>query len=528
MLTPRGEVPDAVAGRLSMAELDALLRRPVRRRAVLGAAMAGAAGPLLWTPPARASSDLRLGSARLAYGADPTTEMSVTFSASGAFRGATVVYGGRQDDLGGSRTAEMRAVRGTASRYGRALLTGLTPGTRYFYRIRADGQDGPTGTFHTAPATPGAFRFTAFADQGVTAAAGRAVARVAALNPAFHLVAGDLCYAEEGGLGQPGDLLVPRVWDDWFEQVEPLSARVPWMCAAGNHEMEPGFGPQGYTGMLDRLTLPGNGAPGCPATYSFRYGNVGVLALDSNDVSYEIPANLGYSGGAQVSWLERTLAGMRAPGSDIDFVVAFFHHCPYASSSAHGSEGGVREKWVPLFDRYAVDLAISGHNHCYERSMPLRGGKVTGTTFEEIDSAAGTTYLTVGGGGRDLNKGFGVPGNADRARVSVAPHRNIVEDVTWSLPSRAVAHSFAVVDVAPPPQPGLSTSMTLRVLRVDDGVELDRVTLRRPAGFRSTAAAGGTDRGGELGWVLGGGATALAVGAAGYGAAAYRRRRDAP
>ena len=52
----------------------------------------------------------------------------------------------------------------------------------------------------------------------------------------------------------------------------------------------------------------GNGPANCPSVYSFSYGNVAVLSLDANDVSYEITANTGYSGGAQNGWAERQLA----------------------------------------------------------------------------------------------------------------------------------------------------------------------------------------------------------------------------
>ena len=69
-----------------------------------------------------------------------------------------------------------------------------------------------------------------------------------------------------------------------------------------------------------------------------RAGNVGVVSLDANDVSFEIPANNGYTGGAQVTWLGATLASLRKqPG--IDFIVAYFHHCAYCTCAVHGSEG---------------------------------------------------------------------------------------------------------------------------------------------------------------------------------------------
>ena len=45
------------------------------------------------------------------------------------------------------------------------------------------------------------------------------------------------------------------------------------------------------------------GPPGCPSVQSFVYGNVAVLSLDANVVSYEITANTGYPV-APNSWVD--------------------------------------------------------------------------------------------------------------------------------------------------------------------------------------------------------------------------------
>jgi 3',5'-cyclic AMP phosphodiesterase CpdA len=44
-----------------------------------------------------------------------------------------------------------------------------------------------------------------------------------------------------------------------------------------------------------------------------------------------------------------------------------------SSKAGNGSDKGIREAWLPLFDRYAVDLVLCGHDHDYERSYPVRG-----------------------------------------------------------------------------------------------------------------------------------------------------------
>ena len=96
-----------------------------------------------------------------------------------------------------------------------------------------------------------------------------------------------------------------------------------------------------------------------------------MISVDANDLSYEIPTNLGYSGGAQQSWVERTLGAWRID-STIDFIVMFMHHCAFSTSGAHASDLGVRALVGTLSDQYQVDLVLSGHNHQAERTNPIR------------------------------------------------------------------------------------------------------------------------------------------------------------
>jgi hypothetical protein len=326
------------------------------------------------------------------------------------------------------------------------------------------------------------------------------VASVAHRHPAFHLLAGDIAYADRTGRGAPPartadathDAFVPLLWNNYFAEIDAVARSVPWMVAAGNHDMEAAYSNDGYDGLQHRFALPGNGPPICPAVYSFVYGNVGVISLDANDVSFEIRANLGYSGGAQTAWLAKALA-ILTQDSRVDFIVVFFHHCAYCTGRTHGSEGGVRKDWVPLFDRYHVDLVINGHNHLYERTDPLRGGAVTrpAPTGETVrPKSDGTTYLTVGGGGRDVAR-FPVANSfarheskIDQVRTQVwdSPESLVHQDVGWSR-SRYAGYSLAAVDVKPAPAGHLS-SMTVKVL-AENGVEIDRVRLERIAGHRA-------------------------------------------
>jgi hypothetical protein len=367
----------------------------------------------------------------------------------------------------------------------------------------------------------------------------------------FNLQAGDLCYAQaEGDIqpiinpdgphgSQPGDQNTPQppahsggwdyydpwIWSSWFPMIEASSASIPWMVTTGNHEPElfssavaadrvtvANYEPLGYGGLVKRMDLPRTGPSGCPSVYSFTYGNVGVISLDANELSWEIQGLLGYSHGAQVRWLEETLAAWRRGGT-VDFIVAFFHECAFSTCDGHSSDGGVRAKLAPLFSRFQVDLAVQGHNHVYERTNPLvydtRTNSATSSQQAvarsprepaEIDPARdGTSYVTVGTAGtprygwsnpRETDRNFAAgPGSGSTVTANAAQQTGPYvaeqdfsqrfETVDWSQ-ARYADYGFIALDVVPA-RPGQRTTMTLRFIN-QQGRELDRAVFTRTAG----------------------------------------------
>ncbi len=501
-----------------MAEQHELLQARVSRRGVLKGAALLSAGPLLLRTAA-ASAAAPMGARWIGYGDDPQTTMNVNTSIASSFRNATVEYG-VDGSFGQSAQFDVGGVAGVTTRYGSARLTGLTPGTQYSYRVRVDGQSSATATFATAPAQPGPFTFTAFGDEGTSQVSSAIVGQLKAVQPRFHLLAGDLCYADIGGKGLPTDEFKPKQWDRWLSIIEPVAASTPWMTAVGNHDMEPGFGAQGYDGYLARFALPRTGATGCPSTYHFRYGAVAFIQVDSNDVSWEIPHNLGYSHGTQDTWLESVLRQYRQPGSGIDFIVVTMHHCAYSTARSHGSEGGVRARWTGLFDKYSVDLVISGHNHSYERSHPIRAGHVTeqSPSGSSINSTRGTTYLTVGGGGASLNT-LGFTRGSYLLSDPGTAHTHKFETIQGTAFSALTDQSYcyAVCKVTPG-SPGVSPTLAITI-NDPNGNRLDTVRLVRAGAESSTVTDSGGGGGSDTGLVIGvgaGAATLAAVGGAGY------------
>ncbi|MGW3096596.1 purple acid phosphatase family protein [Streptomyces sp. NPDC001102] len=517
-------IPPRLAQRMSMAEQHEYLRTKLvpRRTLVTAGAVAvgglltgcgsggGAPGTATRSPRASSSASAVDGSAlspfgrHLAFGADPKTQMRVSWQVPLAVRGPYVRLGVRPDDLGRRVPAEVRGlhtpgvtgVRPALQQYYlHAALDGLLPGTTYYYGAGHEGFDpaapahrSTIASFRTAPAAPERFVFTAFGDQGVSQAADANDHLVLRRKPAFHLHAGDICYADTNGRGSTSDGYDPAYWDLFLKQNEPVARSVPWMVTTGNHDMEAWYSPDGYGGQLARFSLPDSGFDPrhSPGAYTFTYGNVGFVALDANDVSYEIPANLGHSGGRQTKWLDERLGALRA-AKGVDFVVVFFHHCAY-STSTHASDGGVRAEWLPLFARHQVDLVINGHNHVYERTDAVRGGAVgravpVGASTDPTRD--GTVYVTAGGGGRDL---YGFPSGVRESYEGHVTRHEPVDTFRWTR-SRAAARetvewsrvryrgfSLLSVEAVSGPRPVLKVSALAQ-----SGERIDHFEVRRGA-----------------------------------------------
>lgn len=91
--------------------------------------------------------------------------------------------------------------------------------------------------------------------------------------------------------------------------------------------------------------------------WSVERAGVLLVGLDSTD-----PTNR-----AQLRWLRRTLTG-----SDATWKIAALHHPPY-SAGFQGSSSEVRAVFSPILAELGVRLVLSGHDHDYQRSVPIDG-----------------------------------------------------------------------------------------------------------------------------------------------------------
>jgi len=258
-----------------------------------------------------------------------------------------------------------------------AELRSLRPASTYAYDILTGGSDAAPGrTFQltTAPAatTTGSVRFIAFGDSGVGSTAQRQLATAMAADVFdFALHAGDLAYGNASGTGDG----TYATLDSWFFDIySAWLHRRPMWPAQGNHDSRASNdNGQHY---LDLFALPGN-----ERYYSFDWGPVHVAVLDTEYAFQDTTRRQ-----VQLDWLDQDLASTDRP-----WKIAVFHRSPYSSGAEHGSDLVVRSAFAPLFERYGVQLAISAHEHDYERTIPIAssGGRPV-------------VYVVTGGGGGPL------------------------------------------------------------------------------------------------------------------------------
>ncbi|HMJ00380.1 MAG TPA: metallophosphoesterase [Gaiellaceae bacterium] len=168
----------------------------------------------------------------------------------------------------------------------------------------------------------------------------------------------------------PTDMLVLLGDNDYTES--PAHFRSNWRTSFG-WARRSGLEVSGVLGNHDFRVSHGRyefrllGMPG--PYYTRTLGDAELFLLDSNNVN-----------DAQTAWLEQQLTASTAI-----WKIAVFHEPPYTCGGHLGRED-IQERWVPLFERYGVQLVLSGHDHNYERFAARNG----------------VTYVVDGGGGAHL------------------------------------------------------------------------------------------------------------------------------
>ena len=260
------------------------------------------------------------------------------------------------------------------------LVNGLSPATKYFYSVGSTSQifagNDANHFFVTSPVagTASPTRIWVLGDSGTANANAQAVRNAylsftGSTHTNFWLMLGDNAY--ETGTDSEYQAAV----FDMYPTV--LRQSVLWPTL-GNHDTAQSSNPPASLPYFAMFTLPtsaqaGGMASGTEKYYSFDYGNIHFICLDSMTSDRS-------SSGPMATWLQADLAS-----STRQWTIAFWHHPAYTKGS-HNSDTEtnliqMRQTFLPILEEAGVDLVLAGHSHSYERSYLIDGHYGTSSTF---------------------------------------------------------------------------------------------------------------------------------------------------
>jgi len=246
-------------------------------------------------------------------------------------------------------------------------LTGLSPGTRYYYRIiSSDNNKSASSEVYSFKtfSDKGKIKFATLGDTGSSSIYKLKIANE--LERTMVRDSLDLVFLN-------GDLIYPEAKDGTFDlkcfsPYANLMKYIPFYVSVGNHDRY-----YSATILTNEFYLPTNNIEGGENYYSFDAGCVHFIVLDSDVISGADVSTNSY----QYRWLEADLKNCTKPWK------IFVFHEPYRSSGPHHLDDWnynricdsieLYESFGKLAEEYGVDLVINAHDHYYERIGPVNG-----------------------------------------------------------------------------------------------------------------------------------------------------------
>ena len=311
-----------------------------------------------------------------------------------------------------------------------ATLTGLTPNTKYEYRV-GYGTDRRSDWYRLETAGASVYDVLIYPDsQSGDYSQWEEIVKSSALrNPRTAL------YISMGDLVDNGEHAYQ--WRTWLNSIKPLSANVPLATTLGNHEM--------YTldwkmrepyAYLNYFAVPPNGNEIFNRRYySYDFGDVHYVVLDTMlyESNHEDNHDTHHPDlyDVQVQWLRQDLMA-----NTKKWTVVLMHRDPFQyafdRSGANRAVGFDDEGvlFMPIFDEFNVDLVLSAHLHSYRNRGHVRN-------FDRDPS--GPLYILTG-----------IAGDARRPKwkdhpldVYVAPDRDKNNYMTMTVtPNKLIVKAF--------------------------------------------------------------------------------------
>lgn len=258
----------------------------------------------------------------------------------------------------------------------KALAENLTPNTHYSWRVGFDGHWSEIGHFVTKDVTIGNFSFLYMTDSHIQDAeyieqANRCAKVVAQreTDAKFCLFPGD--FVDTGGKTNS-----EWQWERWFEgSMRPMLNAMAVVPTDGNHDDSPSLN---YDYHFNTDWGFANGASVKPQfkgiTYSFVYGDVLFLVFSMQDWwreegTHESQMHSTYFTTDIRNWFKEQIEAH----PEAKYRVTLSHKNVFSGAGHHEDDECtlLRTMMTPIMKECAIDLAIQGHDHCYEVMGPV-------------------------------------------------------------------------------------------------------------------------------------------------------------
>jgi len=316
-----------------------------------------------------------------------------------------------------------------------AVMVKLAPSRTYFYRVGSNQQNEWSEIYSFKSAADAstlaaelpqvhvllgdmgsAFAYSLCPDctSNETCVCTNKTAGIIAEEPDMILHVGDFAYDLDSDGGLTGDR--------FFQNIEPVAARFPYMVSHGNHE-------DGDVS-LARYTESFRHMPPGPGTVKSINGvapNNWYFSWDAGLVHY-ISISTEIQGGAMLSrggtqliadqfhFLESDLKKANANRANVPWIVVNGHRSMYCSCDGDCDTEAAQQRLGPwtngtlgfekLFFEQGVDFFINGHEHNYERNWPTYLNK----TYQSNTNPKAPIYIVTGAAGcKELHEPFTRP-----------------------------------------------------------------------------------------------------------------------
>lgn len=200
------------------------------------------------------------------------------------------------------------------------------------------------------------------------------------------------------------------IGDRFGEMMEPITSSYPFMTIPGNHELKSNF-----SHYINRYPMPKNAAnQGLGLFYSFEAGLIKYILLNTNVFLYDFMSEEEKK--TQLNWLDEELSKADANRERNPWIVVLAHqplYCLYNLNNSHSrydcvqQTAKLRKYLEEPYNKYHVDLVITGHMHKYERySTVYNDSDVSGVndTANLFVNPKAPVYVLSGNGGNDRGK----------------------------------------------------------------------------------------------------------------------------